>query len=131
MMNQWIGRGHLVKDPELKYTPGEEPTAVATYRIGCARDYGEETDFFSIKAWGKQAEFAAEYFKKGMAVEIIGRYQVDQWQDEKGNHSFHYIRAEKQYFGEKKKNTEDASVAEEDYDDSNDDFLDPFSGGAQ
>lgn len=74
--------GNLGRDPELRYTPGGEPVCsmnVATNRQYTNRD-GEtvkETSWFRVSAWGKQAENCSTYLKKGSAVLVEGRLNVD------------------------------------------------------
>ena len=69
--------GNLGRDPELRYTPTGKP--VATLSVATSRrwkDNGEvkeATDWHRVIVWGKQAEVAAEYLKKGSPVMIEGR----------------------------------------------------------
>lgn len=63
-MNQAIICGRLVRDPEIRYTNGEEAKAVAKYTIAVDRMKDKEADFISCVAFGKSAEFAERYFRK-------------------------------------------------------------------
>ena len=67
--------GRLARDPEVRYTAGDNPTAVARFTVACARKYkkdAEQTaDFISCMAFGKTAEFIERYFK-GWSIEAIG-----------------------------------------------------------
>lgn len=79
--------GRLVKDVELKYTKGGSAIASATVAVkrGYKNKEGEyESDFPRIKAFGKTAEFFANYFKKGDAVEICGSIQTGKYEDSDG-----------------------------------------------
>lgn len=81
--NSWTLIGRMVKDPELNYTPGGK--AVARVRLAVDRDFknadGErDTDFFDVITWEKQAEFMANYGKKGRLLLAEGRAQYREWQ---------------------------------------------------
>ena len=67
--------GRLASDPELHYTPSG--TAVAQLRL--ATNEGEEPEFHSLSAWGKLAEFAGSYLKKGRLVYLEGRLHWSTW----------------------------------------------------
>ena len=78
-MNKVILIGRLVKDPELKYTPGTG-TAVTTITLA-VENYNSKTqektaDFIPVVLWGKQAENTAQYTLKGSQVAISGRISV-------------------------------------------------------
>lgn len=79
-MNKVILMGRLVKEPEVRYSQGAEPIAVARYTLAVNRRFkrqGEpEADFINCVAFGKTGEFAEKYFKKGQLVAITGRLQV-------------------------------------------------------
>ena len=77
-MNKAILIGRLTRDPELRYTSSNVPTA--TFSIAVDRNFtnqnGErETDFFRCVAWRKQAENIAKYCQKGTQVAVEGRLQ--------------------------------------------------------
>ena len=78
-MNKVVLIGRLVKDPELKYTPGTG-TAVTTITLAVDNynsKSGEKTaDFIPVVLWGKQAENTAQYMLKGNQVAISGRISV-------------------------------------------------------
>ena len=80
-MNKVILMGRLTRDPELKYTKGAEPMAVANFSLAVNRRFkksGEqEVDFISCVAFGKNAEFVSKYFHKGQLVSIVGRLNVN------------------------------------------------------
>ena len=86
-MNKTMLTGRLVKDVDLKYTQGGSAIASATVAVkrGYKNKEGEyESDFPRIKAFGKTAEFFANYFKKGDAVEICGSIQTGKYEDSDG-----------------------------------------------
>lgn len=79
-MNKWCGVGRLTKDVDLRYTSGENKTAIARYTLAVDRHFkrdGEQTaDFIPCVVFGKSAEFAEKYFKKGTRVAVSGRIQT-------------------------------------------------------
>ena len=91
-MNKVILMGRLVRDPEVRYSQGEEPTAIARYtlavdRRGTKKKDGEqkETDFINCVAFRKAGEFAEKYFRQGMRVLISGRIQTGSYVNKDGN----------------------------------------------
>jgi single-strand DNA-binding protein len=84
--NKVILLGNLTRDPELRYTP--KGTAVTELGMAVNRVYTaengekrEETTFVDVTLWGRTAEIAGEYLKKGRPVFIEGRLQLDTWDD--------------------------------------------------
>lgn len=77
--------GTLTRDPELKHTP--KGTAVAALglainnRYKSGDEWKEETTFVDVELWGRQAEIAGEYLKKGKPVFIEGRLKLESWED--------------------------------------------------
>ena len=107
-MNKVILMGRLVKEPDVRYSQGAEPLAVARYTLAVNRRFkrqGEpEADFINCVAFGKLGEFAERYFTKGQMVSITGRLQVRSWEDK--NRQKHWtteVIVEEQYFAESKK----------------------------
>ena len=88
-MNTTCQTGRLTKKPEVKYTQGSNPTAIANFSIAVDRIYKRDgqpdTDFFEVTAFGKPAEFAEKYLDRGIKVELVGRLQQDRWTDKDGN----------------------------------------------
>jgi single-strand DNA-binding protein len=85
-LNRVLLIGNLTRDPEVRYTP--KGTAVADIGIAVNRVYSgedgekkEEVTFVDVTLWGRQAEVAQEYLKKGRQVFIEGRLQLDTWDD--------------------------------------------------
>lgn len=87
-MNKVILLGRLVRDPEVRYSQGAEPLAVARYTLAVDRPMkkngNKEADFISCVAFGKLGEFAEKHLKKGMKIAIEGRLQVRSWDDNEG-----------------------------------------------
>ena len=105
MLNQIVLQGRLVKDPELRHTPGGVP--VAGFTLAVDRDFkdrqtGErETDFIDVVAWRQAGEFAARHFTRGRMAVVEGRLQLRVWQDRDGNRRRSpEVVAERLYFGD-------------------------------
>lgn len=87
-MNKVILLGHLTRDPEMKYTGSG--TAVCDMGVALNHTTGkgdqrkEEVSFIDLTAFGKTAETAAEYLKKGRQIIVEGRLQQDRWEDQEG-----------------------------------------------
>jgi len=84
--NKVILLGNLTRDPEVRYTP--KGTAVADLGIAVNRTYTaengekrEEVTFVDVTFWGRTAENAGQYLKKGRPVFVEGRLQLDSWDD--------------------------------------------------
>ena len=87
-MNKWIGIGRLTRDPEVKYSQGDNPITVARYTMAIDRKFkknGEqEADFISCVAFGKAGEFAEKYFHKGTKIAVVGRIQTGSYTNKDG-----------------------------------------------
>ena len=88
-VNKVILVGRLGRDPETRYTGGGQ--AVANFSIATDETYkdrnGEKqkrTEWHKIVVWGKQAEIAQQYLKKGSLLFVEGRIQSREWQDKEG-----------------------------------------------
>lgn len=85
-LNKVMLIGNLTRDPDIRYTP--KGTAVAELGLAVNRRYTaeggekrEETTFVDITLWGRTAELAGQYLRKGRSVYIEGRLQFDTWDD--------------------------------------------------
>lgn len=87
-MNKVIMMARLTRDPEVRYTTGANQMAIATIGIAVDRRFkrdGEpDADFFNCTAFGKQAEFAEKYLKKGTKVVLCGRLQNNDYTNRDG-----------------------------------------------
>lgn len=106
-MNHVVLMGRLTRDPEERYTAGENPLCVCRYTLAVDRrgkkKEGETADFLRIVAFGKGGEFASRYFKKGMRVLVSGRIQTGSYVDKDGRKVATVdIVAEDQEFAESK-----------------------------
>lgn len=120
MLNKIILMGRLTRDPEVRYSQGAEPMAIARYSLAVNRRFkrqGEQdADFIPCVAFGKQGEFAEKYLSKGRLIAVSGRLQVRNWEDNNGNkRTTIEVVVEEQYFAESKKsNTENGQKREND-----------------
>ena len=85
-VNKVILIGNVTRDPEVKFTP--KGSAVADLGLAINRNYTldngekrEETTFVDVELWGRLAEIAGEYAKKGRPIYIEGRLRMDTWED--------------------------------------------------
>lgn len=85
-VNKVIIIGNLTRDPEVKFTP--KGSAVADIGLAINRKYTldngekrEETTFVDVELWGRLAEIAGEYAKKGNPIYVEGRLRMDTWDD--------------------------------------------------
>lgn len=104
-MNKVILMGRLTRDPEIRYTQGETPTAVARYTLAVNRTYkrqGEpDADFINCVVFGRGAEFAEKYLRQGMRIVISGRIQAGSYMGRDGSRMyFTNIVVETQEFAE-------------------------------
>lgn len=80
--------GRLVRDPEVRYSQGDKPTAVANYTLAVERKFkrdGEPTaDFIPCVVFGRLAEFAEKYFRKGLRISVSGRIQTNNYTNKDG-----------------------------------------------
>ena len=89
-MNKVILMGRLTRDPDVRYSAGENGTSVARYTLAVDRRFsrrdGEATaDFISCVAFGRSAEFAEKYFHQGLKVVVTGRIQTGSYTNRDGN----------------------------------------------
>ena len=88
-MNVTILQGRLTRDPDIRYTQGANPFAVARYTLAVDRpkrqDGEQGTDFISCVAFRGRAEFAEKYLKQGMKITIRGHIQTGSYTNRDGN----------------------------------------------
>lgn len=87
-MNKVILIGRLTADPEVRWTSGDKPMAVARYKLAVDRKVksGEQTaDFPSCIAFGKNGEFAKKYLTKGMKIAVEGHLQTGSYTNKDGD----------------------------------------------
>ena len=87
-MNKVILMGRLTRDPEVRYSAGENSMAIARYTLAVDRRFkrdGEATaDFIGCVAFGRQAEFAERYFRQGIRIVVTGRIQTGSYTNRDG-----------------------------------------------
>ena len=110
-MNKWVGVGRLVRDPEVRYSQGENQTAIARYTLAVDRRFkrdGEPTaDFINCVVFGKSAEFAEKYFRQGLRVAISGRITTGSYTNKDGIKVYTTeVTVEDQEFAESKAESE-------------------------
>lgn len=90
-LNKVVLIGHLTNDPEIKTIPSGQMVCsfgLATNRVWTnqsTKQREEKTEFHSIVLWGRLAEIASQYLKKGSLAMIEGRIQTRSWQDTSGS----------------------------------------------
>ncbi len=88
-MNKVVLMGRLTRDPEVRYTQGDNQMAIARYTLAVDRRYNrgndENTaDFIPCVAFGKAGEFVEKYFRKGTKVAVSGRIQTGSYTNKDG-----------------------------------------------
>ena len=88
-MNKVILMGRLTRDPEVRYSQGENPTAIARYTLAVDRRFNrnnddQSADFIGCVAFGRAAEFAEKYFRKGTKIAVTGRIQTGSYTNKDG-----------------------------------------------
>ena len=114
-MNKVILMGNLTRDPEIRYSQGENSLAIARFSIAVNRRFSRQgdtdTDFFNCTAFGKQAEFVEKYFKQGSRMLLTGRVQNDNYTNKNGERVYSVqIMADEIEFAERK-STADANAS--------------------
>lgn len=110
-MNKVILMGRLTRDPEVRYSQGENATAIARYTLAVDRRFnrgGDENsaDFIGCVAFGKSAEFAERYLHKGTKIVVTGRIQTGSYTNRDGVKVYTTdVVVEDQEFAESKNST--------------------------
>ena len=107
-MNKVILMGRLTRDPEVRYSQGDQATAVARYTLAVdrrfKRDGDQQTaDFINCVAFGRSGEFAEKYFHKGIKIAVTGRIQTGSYTNQEGQKVYTTdVVVEEQEFAESK-----------------------------
>ena len=87
-MNKVFLIGRLTRDPEVRYSQGEKPMAIARYTLAVDRkmkkDGEPSADFINCVAFGKNGEFAEKYLRKGVKIAVSGRIQTGSYTNKDG-----------------------------------------------
>lgn len=87
-MNKVILIGRLTRDPEIRYSTGDNAMCIARYTLAVDRRYkGKDdvtADFINCIAFGKTGEFAEKYLKKGMKIAVVGRLTTGSYTNKEG-----------------------------------------------
>ena len=110
-MNKVILMGRLTRDPEVRYSAGENALAIARYTLAVDRRFrrdGEATaDFISCVSFGRTAEFAEKYFRQGLKVLVAGRIQTGSYTNNSGQKVYTTdVVVEEQEFAEGKNSSQ-------------------------
>lgn len=88
-MNKVILMGRLTRDPEIRYSQGDNAMAVGRITLAVDRRYGrkeeQQADFISCVAFGKTAEFLEQYCQKGTRLVVEGRWQTGSYTNKEGS----------------------------------------------
>ena len=89
-MNKVILMGRLTRDPEVRYAQGDNPLAIARYTLAVDRRQSRNSnddqtaDFINCVAFGRTAEFAERYLRKGTKIAVTGRIQTGSYTNKDG-----------------------------------------------
>lgn len=128
MFNKIVLVGNLTRDLELRYIPSGSAicsTAIATSRKFKKQDgtMSDDTCFIDITFFGRTAEVANQYLKKGSKILVEGRLKFDQWSDQNGNkRSKHSVVVESMVMLDSKNNSNDFSGNSQNQYQNNNDF---------
>ena len=116
-MNKIILMGRLTRDPEVRYSAGDNATAIARYTLAVDRRFHREgepsADFFSCVTFGKSAEFVERYFRKGLKITLSGRVEIRKYTNKEGQPvSTVEVIVEEQEFAESKAASERGQQAD-------------------
>ncbi len=109
-MNKVILMGRLTRDPEVRYSQGENAMAIARYTLAVDRrqsrnsqNNDQTADFIQCVAFGRSGEFAEKYFRKGIKVLVTGRIQTGSYTNKDGQRVYTTdVVVEEQEFAESK-----------------------------
>ena len=106
-MNKVILMGRLTRDPDIRYTQGNEPMCIARYTLAVDRRYNhdgeQKADFISCVCFGRTAEFAEKYFHQGIKIVVEGRIQTGSYTNREGQKVYTTeVVVENQEFAESK-----------------------------
>ena len=110
-MNKVILMGRLTRDPEIRYSQGENALAIARYTLAVDRRFNRNNDentadFINCVAFGRAGEFAEKYFHKGIKIAVTGRIQTGSYTNKDGVRVYTTeVVIDEQEFAESKNNS--------------------------
>ena len=115
-MNKVILMGRLTRDPEVRYSQGAEPLAIARYTLAVDRrgrrdasGNDQTADFIPCVAFGRAGEFAEKYLRQGTKMVVTGRIQTGSYTNKDGNRVYTTeVIVEDQEFAESKASSENS-----------------------
>ena len=113
-MNKVVLMGRLTREPEIRYSQGENPLASARGTLAVNRTFrrnqdGQEADFINCVVFGKSAEFAEKYLKQGIKIVVSGRIQTGSYTNKEGQKVYTTeVIVDEQEFAESKSASENA-----------------------
>lgn len=115
-MNKVVLMGRLTRDPDVRWSQGQDPKAVARYTLAVDRRFRREgeqnADFISCVVFGRGAEFAEKYLKQGTKIVVSGRIQTGSYTNREGQKVYTTdVIVEEQEFAESKGSTGEARQA--------------------
>ena len=131
-MNKVVLIGRLVKDPELRFTPGSG-AAVTTITLAIdkynSKTGQKEADFVPVIIWGKQAESTANYMTKGSQVAISGRVQTRSYDAKDGTKKYvtEVVANEVEFLGSKGSNNSNQAPQEDVFGGNFDEDIEPVN----
>ena len=121
-MNKVILMGRLTRDPQVRYTQGQDPMAIVRFtlavdRRGRKQEGQQDADFPSCVAFGKSAEFVEKYVHQGTKIVLTGRIQTGSYTNREGQKVYTTeVMVESQEFAESKR--EGGSSPQPEYDEN-------------
>lgn len=111
MMNKCMFTGRLTKDPDVRYTQGEKPTAIARFSLAIDKqDKDHNTGYINVVAFGKLGEFSEKYLHKGLKIELESHVTPGSYEKD-GKKVYTYdFQADKIDFAESKNATQGGST---------------------
>ena len=116
-MNKVILMGRLTRDPEIRYSQGADAMAIANFSLAVDRrgrrdPDGQNADFINCVSFGKNAEFAEKWFKKGTKIVITGHIQTGSYTNKDGQKVYTTaVAIDEQEFAESKGASENHEYA--------------------
>lgn len=113
-MNKVVLMGRLTRDPDVRYTQGDQPTCISRYSLAVDRKVKDangnrQADFINCVAFGKAGEFAEKFLRKGIKICISGRIQTGSYTNKDGTKVYTTdVVVEEQEFCESKATNDNA-----------------------